>query len=139
MEFPWKQAVDALEECGSHDAYRLSMELSREGLICGPSSGFNLQGAIFSYVVSLFKFLYVLVGLYNYLRKRKDAGTLKELAGDDGEIHCVFICCDLPYQYLDDYFVKLGESYFHPIQNNVSSLSKLFHIVILILVESPGC
>lgn len=115
------------------------MELSREGLICGPSSGFNLQGAIFSYVVSLFKFLYVLVGLYNYLRKRKDAGTLKELAGDDGEIHCVFICCDLPYQYLDDYFVKLGESYFHPIQNNVSSLSKLFHIVILILVESPGC
>ncbi|KIM99625.1 hypothetical protein OIDMADRAFT_181057 [Oidiodendron maius Zn] len=100
VEFPWKQAVDALEECGSHDAYRLSMELSREGLICGPSSGFNLQG------------------LYNYLRKRKDAGTLKELAGDDGEIHCVFICCDLPYQYLDDYFVKLGESYFHPIQNN---------------------
>ncbi|ELR06325.1 hypothetical protein VC83_08575 [Pseudogymnoascus destructans] len=100
INFPWKQAVDELEECGSQDAYRLSMELSREGLVCGPSSGFNLQG------------------LYNYLQKKKDAGAMKELSGDDGEIHCVFICCDLPYQYLDDYFVKLDERYFHPIQNS---------------------
>jgi hypothetical protein len=60
------------------------------------------------------------IGLYNFLQKRKDAGTLKDLAQDDGEIHCVFVCCDLPYQYLDDYFVKLGEDYFHPIQNSVS-------------------
>ena len=44
-----------------------------------------------------------------------------DLAQGDSEIHCVFICCDLPYQYLDDYFVKLGESYFHPIQNSVSN------------------
>lgn len=69
----------------------------------------------------LYQRLTKLVGLYNYLQKRKDAGTLKDLAGEDGEIHCVFICCDLPYQYLDDYFVKLGESHFHPIQNNASS------------------
>jgi hypothetical protein len=60
------------------------------------------------------------IGLYNFLQKRKDAGTLKDLAQEDGEIHCVFVCCDLPYQYLDDYFVKLGEDYFHPIQNSVS-------------------
>jgi hypothetical protein len=46
VEFPWKESVDVMEECGSHDAYRLSMDLSREGLICGPSSGFNLQGNI---------------------------------------------------------------------------------------------
>ena len=44
VEFPWKDAIDAIEEVGSKDSYKLSMELSRNGLICGPSSGFNLQG-----------------------------------------------------------------------------------------------
>lgn len=97
VEFPWREAVDTVEEVGATDSYRLSMLLSREGLICGPSSGFNLQG------------------LYNFLQKRKDAGTLPELAGEDGSIHCVFICCDLPYQYLDEYFSKLNSKSFHPI------------------------
>ena len=44
IDFHWKEAVDSIEEVGSSDSYRLSMLLSREGLICGPSSGFNLQG-----------------------------------------------------------------------------------------------
>lgn len=44
VEFPWREAVDVMEEVGSYDSYSLSLELSREGLICGPSSGFNLQG-----------------------------------------------------------------------------------------------
>lgn len=43
-QFPWRDAIDSIEEVGSVDAYNLSMRLSREGLICGPSSGFNLQG-----------------------------------------------------------------------------------------------
>ncbi|KAI9848553.1 MAG: hypothetical protein M1837_007222 [Sclerophora amabilis] len=97
VKFPWREAVDTIEEVGSTDSYRLSMELSREGLICGPSSGFNLQG------------------LYNFLQRHKDRRTLSDIAGPDGSIHCVFICCDLPYQYLDEYFTKLGEEHFHPI------------------------
>jgi cysteine synthase A len=122
-----------MEECGSHDAYRLSMELSREGLICGPSSGFNLKGKI---VLSCLGAGWLIkIGLYNYLQKRKEQGTLRQLAGDDGEIHCVFVCCDLPYQYLEDYFVKLGEDYFHPIQNSVSAppppISKYIFITLL--------
>lgn len=44
VTFPWYNVIDAVEEVGSFDSYRLSMALSREGLICGPSSGFNLQG-----------------------------------------------------------------------------------------------
>ena len=44
VEFPWKEAADSIQEVGAKDSYRLSMILSREGLICGPSSGFNLQG-----------------------------------------------------------------------------------------------
>lgn len=44
VKFPWSDAVDVVEEVGSVDSFLTSMKLSREGLICGPSSGFNLQG-----------------------------------------------------------------------------------------------
>ncbi|OCL14469.1 tryptophan synthase beta subunit-like PLP-dependent enzyme [Glonium stellatum] len=97
--FPWQDAVDTVEEVGSIDSYSLSMELSREGLICGPSSGFNLKG------------------LLKFLTKCKDSGTLKDLVNEDGEIKCVFLCCDLPYQYINDYFAKLDQDHFHPIRN----------------------
>ncbi|MCJ1422346.1 hypothetical protein MMC29_000226 [Sticta canariensis] len=100
IDFHWKEAVDSIEEVGSSDSYRLSMLLSREGLICGPSSGFNLQG------------------LYNFLQKRHDQGTLDDLADHDGKIHCVFLCCDLPYQYLDEYFSKLEPESFPPMKNS---------------------
>lgn len=99
VEFPWRAAVDTIEEVGSPESYRLSLEMSREGLICGPSSGFNLQG------------------LYNFLQKQKSEGSLDTLRGDDGNIHCVFMACDLPYQYLGEYFDKLGEEVFHPLIN----------------------
>ncbi|RWQ99005.1 tryptophan synthase beta subunit-like PLP-dependent enzyme [Paecilomyces variotii] len=99
VEFPWRKAVDSIEHVGSYDSFRLSLELIREGLLCGPSSGFNLQG------------------LFQFIEKRKKDGNLHELAGEDGEIHCVFLCCDLPYQYVDEYFDKLGEEHFRPIVN----------------------
>ncbi|CAG7923679.1 unnamed protein product [Penicillium olsonii] len=101
VEFPWKDAVDTIEEVGSAESYTLSLNLCREGLVCGPSSGFNLQG------------------LFQMLATRKAAGTMSELAGPDGLIHSVFLCCDLPYQYIDEYFAKLGEGQFHPIRNEV--------------------
>lgn len=102
VEFPWKEAVDVLEEVGSRESFSLSLDLCREGLVCGPSSGFNLQG------------------LLQMLEKRKTAGTLSELSGPDGLTHCVFLCCDLPYQYIGEYFQKLGSDKFHPIRNEVS-------------------
>lgn len=77
------------------------MRLSREGLICGPSSGFNLQG------------------LYQFLEAQKAKGALPNSASEDKFIRCVFICCDLPYQYLDEYFDKLGEEDFHPVMGEV--------------------
>ena len=98
--------MDAIESVGSIDSYRLSMSLSREGLICGPSSGMALKG------------------LFNLLQKLKDAGKLNKYAEPDtGEISCVFVCCDLPQQYLDGYFQRLGEEDFHPITNRVRYLS----------------
>lgn len=105
VEFPWKSSVDCIEEVGSHDSYSLSLDLCREGIVCGPSSGFNLKG------------------LFQFIEKHKAAGTLQDLAGDDGEIHCVFLCCDLPYQYINEYFDKLGSEYFTPITNE--SLTKV--------------
>ncbi|KAL7624931.1 hypothetical protein AAE478_004145 [Parahypoxylon ruwenzoriense] len=99
VEFPWKTAVDHIEEVGSHNSFSLSLDLCREGIVCGPSSGFNLKG------------------LFQFIEKHKAAGTLRDLAGADGEIHCVFLCCDLPYQYVNEYFDKLGSEYFPPITN----------------------
>lgn len=95
--------MDTVKEISSVDSYRLSMSLSREGLICGPSSGMALQG------------------LFDFLQEMKDENRLHELAeATSGDISCVFPCCDLPYQYLDGYFKRLGEHEFHPITNRVS-------------------
>ncbi|KAF5237710.1 hypothetical protein FANTH_10737 [Fusarium anthophilum] len=99
VQFPWKQAVDHIEEVDSHNSFSLSLDLCRNGIVCGPSSGFNLKG------------------LYQLIEKRKTEGSLSDLAGPDGTINCVFLCCDLPYQYINEYFDKLGESYFPSIKN----------------------
>ncbi|KAK4494255.1 hypothetical protein PRZ48_014553 [Zasmidium cellare] len=99
VEFPWRQAVDHIEHVGSHDSYTLSLKLCRNGILCGPSSGFNLQG------------------LYSLLEKRKAEGTLQQMAEADGLIHSVFLCCDFPYQYIDEYFSKLGPEAFPSITN----------------------
>lgn len=100
--------MDHIEEVGSHDSFSLSLDLCREGLVCGPSSGFNLKG------------------LYKFIERRKAEGSLSELAGEDGEIHCVFLCCDLPYQYINEYFDKLGAEYFPSIHNEVSAGGRRF-------------
>ncbi|KAI1283514.1 tryptophan synthase beta subunit-like PLP-dependent enzyme [Xylaria sp. FL0933] len=99
VEFPWKEATDHIEHVGSYDAFSLSLDLCREGIICGPSSGFNLKG------------------LFQYIEKCKANGSLKNIAGPDGNIHCVFLCCDLPYQYIEEYYDKLEETRFPPIKN----------------------
>ncbi|KAI0385676.1 tryptophan synthase beta subunit-like PLP-dependent enzyme [Hypomontagnella monticulosa] len=100
ISFPWKTVVDAVEEVDSLQSYRMSMQLSREGLICGPSSGMALQA------------------LLNFLQKAKDDGHLAEYASPGGQVSAVFPCCDLPYQYMDNYFKKLDSSHFHPINNS---------------------
>ncbi|KAK7420422.1 hypothetical protein QQZ08_010409 [Neonectria magnoliae] len=100
--FPWQGTVDSRVEVASVDSYRMSMRLSREGLIAGPSSGQALQG------------------LLDYITKLKQAGGLADLRDErTGEISCVFSCSDLPYQYLSVYFQKLGTDEFPPIENEI--------------------
>ncbi|KAF7585768.1 hypothetical protein BBP40_010141, partial [Aspergillus hancockii] len=98
--FPWQGVIDAYQEVKSVDAYRASMGLSRNGIIAGPSSGEALHGLI------------------TYLNEVKAAGRLSEFVDSNtGEIHCAFICADLPYQYIDGYHSKLHESEFPSISD----------------------
>lgn len=98
--FSWKSVTDSVQEVSSEESYRLSMALSREGLISGPSSGMALKG------------------LYNFIEEQKDLGLLHDLAEPTtGEVSCVFPCCDLPYQYMDTYFEKLNADDFNAIIN----------------------
>jgi hypothetical protein len=121
---PWKSA-DLTMRIVSAWSYR--EKVSSVGRVPGLISKVKL----FPYLILFTAGSLLNIGLYNYLQRRKDAGTLMDLAHGDSEIHCVFICCDLPYPYLDDYFVKLGESYFHPIQNSVSKSSPTHHCHVL--------
>ncbi|KAF2841747.1 tryptophan synthase beta subunit-like PLP-dependent enzyme [Patellaria atrata CBS 101060] len=99
-QFPWRETIDVFESVASCNAYRSSMNLCRYGIIAGPSSGEALHGIL------------------AYLRNVKEEGRLAELANPStGEISCVFICADLPYQYMDMYFKKLGDEEFPPIYN----------------------
>jgi hypothetical protein len=89
----------------------MSMHLSREGLIAGPSSGEALKG------------------LLDYIGEQKKLGTLARHADETtGEISCVFTSSDLPYHYLPQYFQKLGADEFPSIQNQVW-LHRLPHLV----------
>ncbi|PLB55683.1 tryptophan synthase beta subunit-like PLP-dependent enzyme [Aspergillus steynii IBT 23096] len=98
--FPWKDVVDFLEVASSEDSYRLSLRLSREGIIAGPSSGMALQG------------------LFEFAQREKDNGTLGNYADPEtGEVSCVFVCCDLPQKHIETYFKKLGPEEFKPIGN----------------------
>ncbi|SNX84478.1 related to CYS4 - Cystathionine beta-synthase [Melanopsichium pennsylvanicum] len=101
VDFPWKSLVDDVEDVASRESYTLSMQLCRYGIVCGPSSGFSLQG------------------LFQVLERRKRQGTLQKLRqqNDGKPIQAVFLCCDLPFQYVDEYFTKCDSKEFLPIVN----------------------
>lgn len=101
VDFAWKPLVDSVEDVASKESYTLSMQLCRYGIVCGPSSGFALQG------------------LFQVLERRKRQGTLAKLRqqNDGRPIQAVFLCCDLPFQYVDEYLTKCDAEHFAPIVN----------------------
>ena len=44
IDFPWRATIDALEEIDAPSSYAASIDLCRQGIICGPSSGMGYQG-----------------------------------------------------------------------------------------------
>ncbi len=98
--FDWEKQVDFIEKVTTEESYSKSMQLSRQGIVVGPSSGFAL------------------CGLLNFLRKSVDNNTLDDLRNSNEELTCVFICPDGPVPYLDEYFKYLDASEFPEITNS---------------------
>jgi len=99
IAFDWKSIVDHIETVGTIDSYRSSMQMCRNGLIVGPSSGFALAGLI------------------KHLKRLKDKNALEQLRNEEGQINAVFIACDNPFPYLNEYFEYLPENEFPAIYN----------------------
>ncbi|KAK0737726.1 cysteine synthase [Schizothecium vesticola] len=109
--FPWRETIDIFENVAAVDAFRMSMQLSRHGLISGPSSG------------------QALCGLVSHLRTAKEQGRLAEYADVvTGEVNAVFVCADLPYQYMDLYFKKIPSEEFPPTFNEVRHVYHRFFL-----------
>ncbi|KAF7335534.1 Efflux pump FUS6 [Mycena venus] len=100
MDLPWKDVIDEAEFATSSDSYQASLELCRQGLLVGPSSGLAL------------------IGLYHYLERAKANSELDKFRGPNGKVKCAFICCDQPFQYIGEYFDKLPPSLFPKIIND---------------------
>jgi cysteine synthase/rhodanese-related sulfurtransferase len=106
IAFDWKKHTDSFEEIGTKESFEKSLELIRNGIVVGPSSGFALSGLI------------------KHLNSLKEQNKLDKLRNIKGEINAVFICCDSPFPYLEDYFVYLEESKFPKIENEELLLDK---------------
>ncbi|MDJ0778172.1 MAG: pyridoxal-phosphate dependent enzyme [Gammaproteobacteria bacterium] len=106
VDFDWRAHVDHVECAESEVSYRLSMALSRRGLMAGPTSGMALAG------------------LLQHLDKADAAGELDALRNADGEVLCVFPCPDGPLPYLDEYPRYVGAEEFPPIHNEELLLNK---------------
>ena len=96
--FDWEKVADRVTAVGTRDAYATSLELCREGLLVGPSSGFALAG------------------LRTHLASLSPA-ELDGLRNADGEVVAVVIAPDGVHPYVEDYFKFLGADYFPPIEN----------------------
>lgn len=106
IAFNWKDYVDEIEEVGTKESFINSLNLIRNGIIVGPSSGFSYAG------------------LLSYLKKSKKRGELKNLKNKKGLINAVFIACDTPFIYLDEYFKYLDKKNFPKIKNEKILLYK---------------
>lgn len=106
IAFDWKSCVDKTIEVGAKESYIRSLDLIRNGIVVWPSSWFALQW------------------LFEFLEKQKSSNGLDALRNNQWEIHAVFICCDSPYSYIDEYFTYLDDNYFPQIENENILLNK---------------
>lgn len=74
--FLWREMIDEFVSVKLEDFFRMSMRLSRYGIICG-----LLLGEVF-------------YGLLEWLRENGIDGLKRD---ENGEVNCVFLCVDLLY------------------------------------------
>ena len=107
VEFDWRAHVDTLERVKTETAYLASMEMSRLGILAGPSAGLALAG------------------LLEHLKHLKETGGLEaRRRAESGEITCVFPCPDGPMAYLDEYSKYVDARHFPAITNEESLVNK---------------
>ncbi|MGD9679692.1 MAG: pyridoxal-phosphate dependent enzyme [Candidatus Obscuribacterales bacterium] len=94
VTFDWQNIPNHSQEVEGRESFATSVELVRNGIMGGPSSGMNLAG------------------LLSYLQYLDGEGRLEPMASRAGELVCAFLCCDSPLQHVDEYFEALGEDYF---------------------------
>lgn len=99
IAFRWQRAIDSLETVPTSAAYARSLELCRAGLLVGPSSGFALQG------------------VFEFIKRAKENKTLHTYKNEQGEIVVVFLCCDTPFPYIEEYFEHLDAKHFPEVAN----------------------
>ena len=57
-------------------------------------------------------------GLLRHLEEEKASGRLEQHVKENGEMWCVFLCCDSPLPHVEEYFHTLGDESFptiHPV------------------------
>jgi cysteine synthase A len=96
LGFPWASVVDKTIPINQESAYEQSLNLIREGLLVGPSTGMQL--AMINKMITSMK---------------KD-NTLNNYRNKEGEIIIIFIAGDTMFPYVDDYFSVLPKKYFKP-------------------------
>jgi cysteine synthase len=94
VAFPWRDIASTCFELTAEESFAASIKLLRRGILGGPSSGMNYAG------------------LLHYIEHAKSNGTLNSLIDKQGELWCVFLCCDSPFLHIDEYYAALGDSYF---------------------------
>ncbi len=111
IAFDWKKYTDTVEEIGTVESFKKSLELCRAGIMAGPSSGFALAG------------------LLKYLSEENLNTNQEKIA--------VFICPDSPLPYIDEYFEYLDKSEFPQIFNEELLENKSINSVKTIKSEIP--
>lgn len=94
LGFPWPKVVDKTIPIDQETAFGKSLELIREGLLVGPSTGMQ-----FGMVEKL-------------LSELKEKKELNKYRNKNGEIVITFLSCDTMFPYVDDYFNILPKKYF---------------------------
>jgi cysteine synthase len=96
IAFDWRSMLDECVDMAAKESFKRSLELCRNGLIAGPSSGFAYGG------------------LLRFLKTQRQNGDLDRLRNSEGDVVAAFICGDSPLPYLDKYSTYLDPADFGP-------------------------
>jgi cysteine synthase len=94
LAFPWNKVVDKEIPIDTISAYKSSLDLIREGIFVGPSTGMTLA---------------MILKIIKDLKNKKQ---LDKYRNKDGEVVAVFVSADTMYPYIDEYFEVLPKKYF---------------------------